>query len=204
MISYYGQIAHHNSFTQIRSRARILFLNDSHHHEGTHLSHSSSDYLQRHRDTATPSSGCGKPPTALKNGTNSLTINDATRSFIIHLPANYDNKKPYRTIFAFHATGGSAKDTAKSYYGLLQRAGNSSILVSPQGQDPLESSGKASGIIGSIASGIVGNVSTGWWRTGGKYGEQDLDFVDKIIETIDGDLCTESTQDSAPGSVLGV
>lgn len=73
--------------------------------------------------------------------------------------------------------------TTHSYYGLLQRAGNTSILVSPPGQNPAQFGGKGTGIFGRLAKGIIG-----WWRTGGKYGEQDLDFVDKISEAVSADL----------------
>jgi poly(3-hydroxybutyrate) depolymerase len=145
-----------------------------------------------------PSPGCGKAPTKLKNGMNSINMNGVARSFILHLPENYDNKNPYRTVFAFHATGGTANNTAKSYYGLLSRAGNTSILVSPQGQSPVAADGKVSGIAGNLAKGI-----TGWWRTGGKYGEEDLNFVDTMIEAIDADLCTESRQRFSTGFSFG-
>ena len=70
-----------------------------------------------------PSPGCGKAPTKLKNGMYSVTVNGVARPFIVHLPENYDNTKPYRTIFAFHATGGTANDTAKAIMGYFKGLG---------------------------------------------------------------------------------
>jgi poly(3-hydroxybutyrate) depolymerase len=147
---------------------------------------------------AEPSSGCGKAPTKLQNGLNTLDFNGVPRKFIIHLPENYDNKNPYRLIFAFHATGGTANDTAKSYYGLLRQGGNTSILVSPQGQSPIAAGGKASGLLSFVAKDI-----TGWWRTGGKYGEQDIELVDRILGVIDTDLCIDTRLRFATGFSFG-
>ena len=35
-----------------------------------------------------------------------------SRSFILRVPVNYDNSRPYRLIFAFHWRGGTAGDVA--------------------------------------------------------------------------------------------
>lgn len=147
---------------------------------------------------AEPSSGCGKAPSKVKNGLNTIQSDGKARTYIVHLPTNYDNKKPYRVIFAFHATGGTANQTAQSYYGQLSRAGSDSILISPQGQAPTDASDSASGFVGSFAKGI-----TGWWRTGGKYGEQDLQFVDQIIDATDSDLCIETKLRFSTGFSFG-
>jgi hypothetical protein len=51
--------------------------------------------------------GCGRAP-ALTSGTHSLQSNGTTRSYILRLPDNYDNTRPYRLIFGFHWLGGNA------------------------------------------------------------------------------------------------
>ena len=146
---------------------------------------------------AEPSPGCGKAPTKLRSGTNTLNINGLSRRFILQLPDNYNNKNPYRLIFTFHATGGTANDTAKSYYGLRSRAGSSTIFVSPQGQALGSINGKATGPFGSLLS------ITGWWQTGGNYGEQDLEFVDRIITAIDADFCINTKLRFSTGFSFG-
>jgi poly(3-hydroxybutyrate) depolymerase len=147
---------------------------------------------------AAPSSGCGKAPLRLKTGVNTIVSDGVSRQFILHLPKNYDNRKPYRAIYAFHATGGTANGTSKSYYGLLSRAGDTSILVSPQGQGLTAAGGKGSGLIGQLAKGL-----SGWWRTGGKYGEGDLAFVSKIIDSVDAELCVDTRLRFAVGFSFG-
>lgn len=86
---------------------RLILLINFDHHESNHLPpHSLATFSSV---IATPSAGCGKAPTTLKNGMNTLTIDGATRPFIVHLPENYHNTKLYRTIFVFHATSGKRK-----------------------------------------------------------------------------------------------
>jgi poly(3-hydroxybutyrate) depolymerase len=154
-----------------------------------------------HDASAEPSPGCGKAPASLKNGLNIVNVKGVSRQFILRLPDTYDNMKPYRLIFAFHATGGSANSTSQRYDGLLAPAGSTSILVAPQGQTPSSGGGKATGfaaLVGAFAGGI-----TGWWKTGGKYGTDDLDFVDKLIETIDSDLCIDTRLRFSTGFSFG-
>jgi poly(3-hydroxybutyrate) depolymerase len=148
--------------------------------------------------SAVPSPGCGKAPKTLQNGRNTINVNGESRQFIIRLPDDYDNKNAYRVIFAFHATGGNAAETARSYYGLLLRAGNSSILVSPDGRDLTAGGGKVSELLGKFVKGI-----TGWWHVGGKFGEQDLEFVDKIVEVMDAELCVDTRRRFATGFSFG-
>src|SRR5579871_2229001 len=69
--------------------------------------------------------GCGKAP-ALSSGTQTIQSSGQTRSYILRLPANYDQNHPYRLIFGFHWVGGTANDVDSggsdgyvwSYYGL--------------------------------------------------------------------------------------
>ncbi|TID18696.1 hypothetical protein E2P81_ATG05679 [Venturia nashicola] len=99
-------------------------------------------------------------PKTLKNGMISVIFNGATRPFPVNLPKNCNNKNP---------TARSSRSTQRAETQMIQH-----------GQIPIQGGGKASGIVGSFAK-----VITAWLHTGGKYGEQDLDFVDKVIETMD-------------------
>jgi predicted esterase len=132
-------------------------------------------------------------------GSNNVQVHNQTRSYVIHLPDQYDNNKAYRVIFAFHATGGSAKSTANSYYGMLSQGGKDSILISPQGNGAsLPGGAKASGSLAGVAGGLAG-----WWHVGGKYGESDIDFIDKILDATDAELCVDTNRRFSTGFSFG-
>ena len=135
--------------------------------------------VRRHeRDTAAAATtaGCGKAPT-LTSGTHTIQSGGKNRSYILRVPANYDNNHPYRLIFGFHWLGGTANDVDSggtdgynwSYYGLRRladSANNSTIFVAPQG------------------------ISNGWANSGG----QDVTFIDDMIRQIEAGLCVDTTQ----------
>ncbi|WP_330285655.1 ricin-type beta-trefoil lectin domain protein [Streptomyces sp. NBC_00576] len=129
--------------------------------------------------------GCGKPP-ALTSGTHTIQSGGQTRSYILRVPAGYDNNHPYRLFFGFHWRGGTANDVDSggsdgynwSYYGLRRladNANNSTIFVAPQGN---------------------GN---GWANPGG----QDVAFVDAMVSQIEAGLCVDTTQLFAAGFSYG-
>lgn len=129
--------------------------------------------------------GCGKPP-ALTSGTRTIQSGGQNRSYILRVPAGYDNNRPYRLYFGFHWRGGTANDVDSggsdgynwSYYGLRRladNANNSTIFVAPQGN---------------------GN---GWANPNG----QDLAFVDAMVNQIGAGLCVDNTQLFAGGFSYG-
>ncbi|AVT28164.1 glycosyl hydrolase [Plantactinospora sp. BC1] len=130
----------------------------------------------------TGGTGCGRAPT-LSSGTHTIQSNGKSRSFILRIPANYNNTNPYRLIFAFHWRGGTMQEissggtsgAAWSYYGQQEQSNNSAILVAPQG---------------------LGN---GWGNSGG----EDVTFVDDMIQRIEGDLCVNPRQRFALGFSWG-
>ncbi|MFY1686955.1 RICIN domain-containing protein [Plantactinospora sp. WMMB782] len=129
-----------------------------------------------------PGAGCGKTPT-LTSGTHTIQSNGRSRSFILRIPANYNNANPYRLMFAFHWWGGTAGDVAYggadgaawAYYGQQEQSNNTAILVAPQG------------------------IDNGWANSGG----QDLTFVDDMIRRIESDLCVNTAQRFALGFSYG-
>ncbi|GAA4721122.1 cellulose binding domain-containing protein [Phytohabitans rumicis] len=131
---------------------------------------------------AAATAGCGRAP-ALQSGTHTIQSNGKSRSFILRLPANYNNSNPYRLIFAFHWRGGTANEVDSggtsgrpwSYYGQLEQSNNTAVLVAPQG---------------------LGN---GWGNSGG----EDVTFVDDMIRRLDADLCIDTTQRFATGFSWG-
>src|ERR687894_619838 len=56
--------------------------------------------------TLAASAGCGKSPT-LTSGPRTIQSGGTTRNFILRIPANYDNNRPYRLFFGFHWNGGT-------------------------------------------------------------------------------------------------
>jgi len=129
--------------------------------------------------------GCGKAPT-LASGTHSIQSSGQNRSYILRVPANYDNNHPYRLVFGFHWVGGTANDVDSggtdgynwSYYGLRRladAAGNGTIFVAPQGNN------------------------NGWANPGG----QDVTFVDDMIKQLEGGLCVDTTQLFSAGFSYG-
>ena len=130
----------------------------------------------------TGSAGCGRSPT-LSSGTHTIQSGGTNRSFILRIPANYNNANPYRLIFAFHWRGGTMNDVASggtsggpwAYYGMMEQSNNSAILVSPQG---------------------LGN---GWANSGGA----DVTFVDDMIRRIEADLCVNTARRFALGFSFG-
>ncbi|WP_244299045.1 ricin-type beta-trefoil lectin domain protein [Streptomyces viridochromogenes] len=128
------------------------------------------------------SAGCGKSPT-LSSGPHSIQSNGRTRNYILRVPADYDNDRPYRLVFGFHWNGGTANDVDSggtsgyswSYYGLRALSNNSTIFVAPQG---------------------LGN---GWANSGG----EDLTFVDDMLRQIEAGLCVDTNQRFAGGFSYG-
>jgi len=129
--------------------------------------------------------GCGKAP-ALTSGQHTINSGGQNRSYILRLPANYDNNRQYRLYFGFHWNGGTANDVDSggtdgynwSYYGLRKLAdaeNNSTIFVAPQGN---------------------GN---GWANSGG----QDLRLVDDLVKLFDNGLCIDTAQRYASGFSYG-
>ncbi|KAF2834337.1 carbohydrate esterase family 1 protein [Patellaria atrata CBS 101060] len=117
---------------------------------------------------ATP--GCGKQPSKIKAGVNTVTVNGKSRQWILTLPDNYDNTIPYRLIFGVHWLGGNMNDVANGgminpYYGLPSLVNGSAIFVAPNG---LENGGYS-----------------GWANTNG----EDIAFIQEILKATNDDLC---------------
>ncbi|GAB3444719.1 CE1 family esterase [Actinophytocola sediminis] len=128
---------------------------------------------------------CGSAPT-LTSGTHTIQSSGQNRSYILRLPANYDQNHQYRLFFGFHWLNGTANDVDSggsdgynwSYYGLRRLAdstNNGTIFVAPQG------------------------LNNGWANSGG----QDVTLVDDILRQLQAGLCIDSTQIFAGGFSYG-
>lgn len=134
---------------------------------------------------AAASAGCGSAPT-LTSGSHTIQSGGQNRTYILRIPANYDQNHQYRLFFGFHWRGGTANDVDSggtdgynwSYYGLRRLAdstNNGTIFVAPQG---------------------IGN---GWANSGG----QDVTLVDDILRQLQAGLCVDTTQIFAGGFSYG-
>jgi len=108
--------------------------------------------------------GCGKAPT-LTSGTHTMTVNSKSRRWILRLPQGYDKSHPYKLMFGLHWLNAdfTGVDTGSApYYGLKALDRNNSIIfVAPDG------------------------LNKGWANSGG----EDTEFIDKILEALQADLC---------------
>ncbi|GAA4491344.1 RICIN domain-containing protein [Actinoallomurus oryzae] len=134
---------------------------------------------------AAATAGCGHGP-APASGTHTIQSSGQNRSYILRVPAGYDDNHPYRLVFGFHWAGGTANDVDSggtdgynwSYYGLRRLAdgdGNNTIFVAPQGLD------------------------NGWANSGG----QDVTFVDDMLRQLEAGLCVDTTQIFSSGFSYG-
>lgn len=129
------------------------------------------------------SAGCDTERT-LTNGRKTINSGGQNRDYILRVPDDYDNTKPYRLIMAYHwlngnaeqvANGGMGGSTEDPYYGLWDLAENSTIFAAPEG------------------------LNAGW----GNDGNRDVELTDAILEEIMGDLCIDTSRIFATGFSFG-
>lgn len=120
----------------------------------------------------------------LMNGRRTIQSGGMNREYILRVPDDYDNTKPYRLIVAYHwlsgnaeqvANGGMGGSTEDPYYGLWDLAENSTIFVAPEGLD------------------------AGWANTG----DRDINLTDAILEEVENDLCIDTSRIFATGFSYG-
>ena len=133
--------------------------------------------------TETLSAGCSTTR-ELMNGRKTIQSGGMNREYILRVPDDYDNTRPYRLILAYHwangnanqvANGGMGGSTEDPYFGLWDLAQNSTIFVAPEG------------------------LNAGWANTGGR----DVALTDAILEEVMGDLCIDRTRIFATGFSYG-
>lgn len=76
------------------------------------------------------SDGCGKMP-ALESGKITVQSGGGNRTYVLRVPEDYDNAKPYRLILGFHGATGNANQVAPSYFGLWNLSQGSTIFAAP-------------------------------------------------------------------------
>jgi poly(3-hydroxybutyrate) depolymerase len=92
--------------------------------------------------SSSTSAGCGKAPgiaSSMYNNGNPISIMAANRQrrYILSVPTNYDNTKPYNLVIAWHQLDGNDKQMyQQNYYWLkdIPEAASSTIFVAPNGE----------------------------------------------------------------------
>jgi poly(3-hydroxybutyrate) depolymerase len=124
---------------------------------------------------AMQSEGCGKART-LQNGTIPIMFNNASRNYILRVPNDYDNNRPYRLVFAFAESGASAMSVATRNYFTMATLDtmNTTIFAAPD-----------------AANGM------------GSWSRSDVELTDAILAQLEGDLCIDKTRIFATGFSFG-
>jgi poly(3-hydroxybutyrate) depolymerase len=104
-----------------------------------------------------------------------ITVDGASRQYILTLPSGYDPKHPYPLVFAFHGASYTAQSVADGgppgsgpYYGIAAPANNTVIFVAPQAG------------------------SSSWVSNNEKGG--DIDFVNAMLSTFEAQLCLDESR----------
>jgi len=148
-------------------------------------------------DTETLSAGCGKMPTIASNMYNngnpiSITAASKQRRYILSVPANYDNTKPYRLVIAWHQLDGNDKQMyQQNYYWLkdIADAASSTIFVAPNG----EKNGTPCTGTGNGESGC------GWPDSSGS----NVALADAVVAQVEENFCIDKKKIFANGWSYG-
>ena len=145
------------------------------------------------KNEPTPSKGCGttsklQKTKSVENGDRfEMRVGSDNREYFITLPKNYDNKKPYKLLFAMHCMGSNAEDFVhhnpdqdhpSPYYGQqkLDTEGNY-IFVSPRGD----------------TDGMPWSVSS----------DKDHKFIDQLLTTLEENYCIDTSRVFMTGFSFG-
>jgi len=137
------------------------------------------------------SAGCGKAPGIASgmynNGMHiSITAANMQRRYILNVPTNYENSKPYKLIIAYHELNGNDDEMYRNqYYHLLPLSNNSAIFVAPNGQQGGASCTQASGC--------------GWPNPS----NSDLALADAVVAQIEQNFCVDTNRIFATGWSYG-
>jgi poly(3-hydroxybutyrate) depolymerase len=127
---------------------------------------------------ATRSAGCGKAPPPASTTRQTLDVAGTMRQYIVVYPSGYDSNRPYRVLFEFHGSTGTAEENIRfKWYGVEPLSGGSVIFVAPQG---------------------LGDPS-GWPNTGG----QDVAFTKQLVTLINDTFCVDTSRIFVTGFSYG-
>lgn len=142
------------------------------------------------------SEGCGKDPTIPSSAYNNgqpiaITVGGQQRRYILRVPDNYDNTKPYKLIIAWHQLDGNdVQMYANDYYHLLPLSGGNAIFAAPNGQK----------MGGPVCTGMGnGEAGCGWPNPNGA----DLALGDAVVNELKSNFCIDNNRIFATGWSYG-
>jgi len=139
--------------------------------------------------TETSTSSTDQASTVLAPGdyNKTITVGSDLRSYIVHVPENYDGTKALPLVFIFHGGGGSAKGMMKST-GMNQKADEKGFFV-------------------AYLQGTVGPNGKASWNSGLMPGLtptiDDVGFVRGVVSELEGQLNVDSRRIFAAGFSAG-
>jgi poly(3-hydroxybutyrate) depolymerase len=128
-----------------------------------------------------PSPGCGSDPPA--EGLDTFDVGGSTREYILRLPEGYDAAKPNRIIFAFHGASGSA--------------------VQVDNGDPPRSDLEPTGPYFGIKEEADQQTIFVAGQAGGGWSASDIDYVQALLDRLEGQLCIDERRIFATGFSMG-
>jgi len=142
------------------------------------------------------SAGCGKAPTIASNMYNNgktipMTVGSMQRRYILSVPTNYDNTKPYKLVIAYHQRDGNDLQMyANQYYHLQPLSKDTTIFVAPNGQlNNAPCSGTSS----------QGESNCGWPNSN----DSDMNFADALVKAVEDSFCIDTNRIFATGWSYG-
>lgn len=118
------------------------------------------------------SGGCGKGRT-LQDGNRSVQSGGVQRTYVLRVPTDYDNTRPYRLMLGFHGANGRGADVAPSYFGLWNLSAGSTIFAAL-------------------------DAVNGLWRAG-----PDTTMVTDLLQQLKADLCIDTSRIGIEGFSQG-
>lgn len=132
------------------------------------------------REGVEASGGCSGA-LSTESGTMAIAVDGLERSYILSLPADYDDQISHPLIFAFHGLGGSGALVSSPYYfGFGDSGGTPSILIYPDGLHTPQG-------------------GAGWDNLNGR----DVALFDAIVAKTQEDFCVDVTRIFATGHSYG-
>jgi poly(3-hydroxybutyrate) depolymerase len=140
------------------------------------------------------STGCGKTSTITSSQYNngnpiSITVNGSQRRYILSVPTNYDNTKPYKFVLGIHALDSNDKTVYSwGYYGLQSLSNNTVIFAAPNGvknNSPCSGTG-------------TGESGCGW-----PSGNNNMELMDAVVKQVTDNFCVDMNHIYATGWSYG-
>jgi len=143
------------------------------------------------------SAGCGKAPGIASNMYNNgnpipIMVGNKQRRYILSVPTNYDNTKPYRLVIAWHQLDGNDKQMyQQNYYWIkdIAEAASSTIFVAPNGE---KNNAPCTGT-------SVAESGCGWPDDGGAQ----IALADAVVAQVTENFCVDTNRIFANGWSYG-